>query len=95
MNDTVPRFQIDKYVAIPTQRRAQLAPRPTIYPWAHMQPGDSFFVPGGATAATDKRDGVKVQINTASAKKKYPGTTWAVRAVTENGVNGTRVWRVT
>ena len=89
-----PRFQVDKYVALPAPRRSALSPRLAIYPWAHMQPGDSFFVPRGATANTDKRDGVKTQINTAGAKKKYPGTAWTVRAVTENGVNGVRVWRV-
>lgn len=89
-----PKFKIDKFVALPKISRSATFQKPAIYPWAHMQPGDSFFVPGGSVGKSDKRPGVKTQITAHGAKKKYPGTTWAVRAVTENGINGIRVWRV-
>lgn len=90
-----PKFKIDKFVDLPEIKRGGLKPRVAIYPWAHMQPGDSFFVPGGASSHRDERPGLTKQITVAGPKKKYPDTTWAVRAVTEGGVNGVRVWRLT
>lgn len=59
-----------------------------------MQPGDSFFVPGAKAAPTDKREGCTLHFSAFGAKKRHPGTEWTIRAVTENGVNGARVWRV-
>lgn len=91
--DTAPKFAIDKFVAIPKSARPTLNGRAAIYPWAHMEPGDSFFVPGGKAGTKDKRPGVIMRINPHGARVKYPGTTWVTRAVTENGVNGIRVWR--
>ena len=90
-----PTFKIDKFVVLPEIKRGELKPKVAIYPWAHMQPGDSFFVPGRASSNRDKRPGLTKLINASGPKKKYPGTTWAVRAVTENGINGVRVWRLT
>lgn len=96
-NQPPPKFAIQKYVAIPPKphngNAGNLTRRPEMYPWAHMQPEDSFFVPGGKSGATDKRPGVTKLINYAGAKKRHPGTKWTLRAVTENGVNGVRVWR--
>jgi hypothetical protein len=94
-NNVAPKFLIDKCVAIPAMKRPNLyGTKPAIYPWAHMQPGDSFFVPGGKISAKDKRPGTTVQLSIAGPQKKYPGTKWATRSVTENNVNGLRVWRL-
>lgn len=94
MNDAAPRFQIDKSVALPKRVRALSLGRKELYPWSHMRPGDSFFAPNIGAHSRDKRDGLKGKISPANAKRRYPGSEWAVRAVTENGVNGVRVWRV-
>ena len=80
---------IDKNIPLPDRPDG-----PNFYPWEDMAPGDSFFVPGAGRGKTDRRDGITRQINTGGAKKRYPGTLWVQRAVTENGVNGTRVWRL-
>jgi hypothetical protein len=85
--DANSQFQIDKNIPVPNEGREK-------YPWSKMQPGDSFFVPGGRQTTADKRPGLMVQITVPAAAKRVPGTKWAVRQATENGVNGVRVWRV-
>jgi hypothetical protein len=90
-----PTIQIDKYIAIPAPKRRLAAyKRPEKYPYSHMQPGDSFFVPGGRVSASDKRVGLTLNVTIHHVRKRFPGTKWTVRAVTENGINGVRVWRV-
>ena len=94
--DDSPTIQIDKYIAIPQRKSAagNLLPKQEKYPWSHMKPGDSFFVPGAKSCATDNRPGVKTHMTLNNARQRFPGTKWTIRAVTENGVNGVRVWRV-
>ena len=55
------------------------------YPWADMQVGDSFFIPqiseitrGGLYTGAQRAARIKI----------------ATRRVTENGVEGVRVWRI-
>jgi hypothetical protein len=91
MNQTT-KITIDKGVPIPSAGRGSGAPR--MYPWHEMEPGDSFFVPGAKRDYNDKRPGVDRQFGIAIGKKLIPGSKWATRAVTENGINGVRVWRV-
>jgi hypothetical protein len=64
------------------------------FPWAQMRPGDSFFVPGGRLNQRDSRRGTAAIVGTAAGYKIIKGSSWGKRAVTENGVNGVRVWRV-
>lgn len=90
-------IQIDKYVALPPRPDnfgGKRGIKPAKYPWKHMEPGDSFFVPGARAAATDKREGAKIHFTTVNGRRMVPNSKWALRAVTENGVVGVRVWRV-
>jgi hypothetical protein len=94
MSHAAPAFRIDKYIKLPPIKRGPLKPRSEKYPWSHMKPGDSFFVPGARVATGDKRPNVHTMLTLDNVRKRYPGTKWTIRAVTENGVNGCRVWRV-
>ena len=74
-------FEVESDITIPPHRG-----RPTLYPWANMNVGDSFFVPDvpgrkrnrGISAANNRAFDPKI-------KEKY-----ATRSV-EGGV---RIWRV-
>ena len=74
-------FQISNDVPIPANRAHGNAK----YPWRDMQVGSSFFIPGRTAGALA---GAK------STAKKNTGFRFTTRTVTENGVNGCRVWRV-
>jgi len=91
--DASPTIPIESGVPLPRVKRNP-PPKQEKYPWSRMQPGDSFFVPGGRQTSADKRPGVVVTVAHNSAEKRFPGTKWATRQVTENGINGVRVWRV-
>jgi hypothetical protein len=67
---------IDKGVPLPKGRRE---PK---YPWASMEVGDSFFVPG------------TISTSAATAASKRLGFGFVRRSVVENGVAGIRFWRV-
>jgi hypothetical protein len=73
--------QIDKHVPIPLQASGhrQAARK---YPTNIMEVGDSFFVP-------DKQAQQFGYLNTHYAPKKFTAKT-----LTENGVEGVRVWRI-
>lgn len=74
-------IKIDTGIPLP-EPRGRIAK----YPWREMQPGDSFFVPGKAPSSFGgSKNG---------ACKSIPGSKWTCRAVTENGIKGVRVWRV-
>lgn len=55
------------------------------YPWYEMEVGDSFFVP-----STNPSRFMGSKYNYLRAR----GIEISCRAVTENGINGVRVWRV-
>lgn len=59
--------------------------RASIYPWATMGDGDSFFLPGKSK---------KSFTSTAAAAAKRHGFRTRVAEVVEDGVSGCRVWRV-
>lgn len=63
------------------------------YPFADMQPGDSFFVPAGITGCGKLRTYVNAAV---TRYRKASGHDIKLRSirVTENGVDGLRVWRV-
>ena len=81
---------IDKGVPLPGRSSV----RGSRWPWRGMKPGDSFFAAGYVQAPT-QRVGKEPVMNTSSPRQMCPGTTWATRLVTEDGVRGVRVWRVT
>lgn len=70
-------IQIDKNVPMTGKTGA-----PSKYPYAVMEIGDSFFVPG--------KKGVGQVFNPATVSpKKFTG-----RVCAESGVSGVRIWRV-
>lgn len=56
--------------------------RNRIWPFPEMEIGDSFFAPG--------KSGANLHV----ASRSAPSFKFTTRTVTENGVKGTRVWRV-
>lgn len=83
MNKEPTMIKIDKGVPVPVE--GTRGGRKTIYPWAEMQPGDSFFAPRAKHA----------NVNVNRVRKHVPNSTWTTRTVTENGIRGIRVWRLT
>ena len=79
-------FKIEKGVPLPgvNGKRSR-------YPWKDMSPGESVFLPGRRISAAAPGDGPI--ITTGHPGRSVPGTKWAMRTVTENGVSGVRVWR--
>lgn len=71
-------IKVDKNVPIPPAKRQ------TIYPWAKLEIGDSFFIPGKTAG---KMGGI-------FASAKALDHKYTARTVVENGVKGARVWRV-
>lgn len=73
---------IDKGVPMPGTRYA--SGRPPIYPFKEMNVGDSFFLPGQNT----------YKFSAHSNHARRHGGKFSVRATTESGVKGVRVWRI-
>lgn len=74
---------------IPLPDRLYKGGRKAKYPFDQMAVGQSFFVP----ADGEKKKSVRAAAHGAS--KRYDGNrTFATRSTTENGVAGTRVWRI-
>lgn len=61
------------------------------YPFAKMEVGDSFFVPGGATKYGA---GDTAAVNSARSHGRRHNRKYVTRTVTEHGVKGLRIWRV-
>ncbi len=78
-------FTIDKNVPIP----ASTAGRGAIYPFAAMEPGDSFFVP--ATGEALKKRAASLSRAASMHAKKHEGRKYTTRKVPDEG--GVRVWR--
>lgn len=70
-------IQIDKNIEIPG------AEYNSKYPLRNMECGDSFFVPGKTVSA----------ISGSTSRYRKKGWKFVCRTVTENGVEGVRVWR--
>lgn len=76
-------IQIDSGIAIPDDNSG----RRTVYPLGQMQVLESFFVAGTGR----KRNAI---MNSASYFGKRHNKKFTCRTVTENGVDGVRVWRI-
>jgi len=75
-------IQIEKDYPVPEGRR------PRKYPWREMEVGDSFFTPFTDTSPENARAAVY------AANKRYNGARFKGTVWTENGVDGTRIWRI-
>ena len=84
--------KIDKSMPVPPPYRSK--GRAAKWPWAEMQPGDSFFAPGYVHALAQRTVDKERILTVSGGKLTMPGTSWATRLVTEAGVRGVRVWRV-
>jgi len=71
-------FEIQKGLPIPPKSQGRY---PCKYPLSQMEVGDSFFVPEPGHPNTKGR-------------AETLGFKFTTRVVTENGVKGTRVWRI-
>ena len=76
----------EKHVPIPATTRASAGPRGSKWPFALMAVGDSKFYPD---VKLDTIRGACWAVRTKNKAFKF-----VVRAVTENDVEGVRVWRV-
>lgn len=56
------------------------------YPWAQMEVGDSFFVPGSTAQ--------KMRSAASHQAKRHPPKRYICRKEVVDGVQGVRVWRV-
>lgn len=72
-------IKVDKNVPLPPPAAQRVK-----YPLGDLQPGDSFFVPG-------KRSN---HMGPVLARRRRAGWKLTVRNVTEDGVDGVRVWRL-
>lgn len=82
-------YKIEDGIAITSKRKGK-GFLPT-YPFREMEPGQSFFVP-----LSFQKSLVSLQSSLLGNAKHHFGTTKQVttRMVSENGVQGVRVWRV-
>ena len=76
-------FPLSRGIPLPVSRTGRFGAT-RIYPFVMMEIGESFFV------AKRSRQGFNGSSNYATQKL---GRKFATRAVVENGVKGTRVWR--
>jgi len=81
-------FKIEKDIPIPTQRT-----KPSSYPFADMQVGDSFFVPCPEGALMTKFV-ARVQSAVGAQRMRNPEFKFSVRRMQEGETLGVRVWRV-
>lgn len=78
-------FTIDQGIPLPSKARSSK------YPFADMSVGDSFFIAESSDQTTFR---AKSSVYSAMTKyAKATGTKYTIRSVSENGVNGLRVWR--
>jgi hypothetical protein len=81
------KVKIDKDVPVIQPRQTS-----SLYPWATMGVGDSFFV---ATSETESSAKFQSRISAAACSyQRNHGQKFTTRCITESGVAGVRVWRV-
>lgn len=84
MIDLAPReHNLTLRKGLPAPPRASFGPRVSKYPWNDMQPGDSFFIPGGKITT--------FYTLTSDARKKH-GKNFRAYKLVEDGVEGVGVW---
>ena len=76
-------FDVRKDIPIPAAVREGCS-KPSKYPFADMDVGDMFFVPGAKKSFS----------SLASAAGKRLSRKFSTRAVTDNGTDGIGCWRV-
>jgi len=80
--------QIDKNIPVPAETEVWGNTR---YPWLEMDIGDSFF-----QAPFDHEDQKvcrKRMITARANRRKSHGENYVIACVTENGIDGVRVWK--
>jgi hypothetical protein len=87
--NAVSSIKIDQGIPLPGRNNTRGGPGK--WPWTEMRPGDSFFAAGYVQT---KVQGDAPTFSTRWGANMVPGSKWATRFVTENGVQGVRVWRV-
>jgi hypothetical protein len=82
------KFKIDSNVPLPTRVRRSSSLEKQ-YPFKDLDPGQSFFVPKSEAKPTSLQSGIS------RMNKRTPadGMKFTIRPVTENGVEGSRIWR--
>lgn len=80
--------KVDKGIPFPAIGKSG---RPAKHPFSQMEIGDSAFFPG----ATTKPSGPNGKpYRAASSYGRWSGRKFIARSVTEDGVDGLRIWRV-
>jgi len=80
--------QIDKNIPVPAETEVRGNAR---YPWPDMNIGDSFF-----QAPSDNEDQKicsKRMIAARANRRKSHGENYVIACVTENGIDGVRIWK--
>lgn len=81
-------IEIDTHIPFPTSSRRTLRFEDA-YPFKHMCPGESFFVPASQAKTTT------LLSNVSRMNKRHPEKhVFKARFVEEEGVAGTRIWRI-
>lgn len=83
----------DTGILLPSRRPVTGGGRKVVFPIHEAEVGDIFFVPGSACYKKINKRGTTYHLATVNFTGARPGTEWATRRVTENGVAGVRVWR--
>lgn len=77
-------FKIDDGIPVaPVQKTSK-------YPVADLEVGQSFFVPLDGKTST----GIQGALNSAAKPERAKGKSFVTRTITEDGVEGVRIWRV-
>ena len=82
--NTETHFTIESGIPLAARRQGQK------YPFDRLGVGDSFFVAGDKT----KRTSVRVLLGRQIKIGEHPDRKFATRTVTEDGIEGIRIWRL-
>ena len=81
-------IQIDKNIPVPAETELR---GNTKYPWLEMGIGDSFFqAPHGSE---DQKACRKRMVCARANRRKEHGEDYVIAYVTENGIDGVRMWK--
>ena len=81
-------IQIDKNIPVPAETEVS---RNTRYPWLEMDIGDSFFQsPHGSE---DQKACRTRMVGARTNRRREHGEDYVIACVTENGIDGVRVWK--
>ena len=81
-------IQIDKNIPVPAETEVW---RNTKYPWLEMGIGDSFFQsPDGSE---DQKACRTRMVGARTNRRREHGEDYVIACVTENGIDGVRMWK--